>query len=437
MTTTLAIHGGKPVRTEPFPSWPVFGDEEERRLIGALRTGAWGKLAGDEVRQFEQQFAEYHQAKYAIAVVTGTVGLRLALIAAGIQAGDEVIVPPYTFLATASAVVEANATPVFADIELESFNLDPRAVEAAVTPRTRAIIPVHVAGLPCNMDALMEIAHSHDLTVIEDACHAHGAEYKGRRVGAIGRMGVFSFQSSKNLTSGEGGIVITNDDELAARLWSAHNCGRMPDRAWYEHFTIGGNYRLSEFQGAVLNAQWDRFEQQAETRERNSAYLAERLRQIPGIVPQERSADCTRHGYHLFALRLDGKRGWGSFVQSTQRAVSANDPRPRFPRREVFLEALQAEGIPCSAGYMVPLYRQPLFQNEAFGPYTGCRSTDAELDYRQTVCPNCETISSVQGVWLEHRLLLGTTHDMDDIVAAFEKVYENRNRLWSPFAPRK
>jgi len=416
MSEALAIHGGRPQRTEPFPTWPVFGEEEEQALIRVLRSGAWGKLDGAEVKQSEHRFAEYHQAKHAIAVVNGTAALRMALVAAEIQAGDEVIVTPYTFVATASAVIEANATPVFADIELETFNLDPRAVEAAITPRTRAIIPVHLAGLPCDMKTISEIAQRHDLTVIEDACHAHGAEYKGRRVGAIGHMGVFSFQSSKNLTSGEGGIVLTNDDELAARLRSIHNCGRMPGRAWYEHFTIGGNYRLSEFQGAVLNAQWDRFAQQAETRERNGKYLAEHLTRIPGIFPQSRSADCTRHGYHLFALRLD--------------------PNTIEVSREVFLEALQAEGIPCVPGYVVPLYRQPMFENQAFGPYTGCRGADPELDYRNTSCPNCETISSVQGVWLEQRLLLGTKHDMDDIVASFEKVYENRNRLMSPFAPR-
>ena len=249
MVEALAIHGGRPVRTKPFPAWPIFGEEEEQALIRALRSGKWGRTAGDEVAKFEEQYAQYHQAKQGIAVVNGTVALRISMLAAGIQAGDEVIVPPYTFLATASAVIEANATPVFADLELETFNIDPRAVEAAVTPRTRAIMPVHLAGLSVNMDAIMEIARRHDLVVIEDACHAHGAEYKGRRLGSIGHLGVFSFQSSKNLTSGEGGIILTNDDALAARCRTIHNCGRLAGGAWYEHHAIGGNYRLSEFQG--------------------------------------------------------------------------------------------------------------------------------------------------------------------------------------------
>ena len=409
MAETLAIHGGPPVRTEPFPSWPIFGEEEEQRLVATLRSGNWGKIQGDQVHEFEHRFAEYHQAKHGLGVVNGTVGLRIALIAAGIEAGDEVIVPPFTFVATASAVIEANATPVFVDVELETSNIDPRAIEAAITPRTRAIIPVHLGGLPCDMDAIMDIARRHDLTVIEDACHAHGASYKGRRVGSLGHMAVFSFQSSKNLNSGEGGIILTNNDDLAGRCWSIHNCGRMPGRAWYEHFTIGGNYRLGEFQGAVLGAQWDRFEEQAETRELNGKHLDERLSPLAGILPQVRTADCTRHGYHLFSFRVD--------------------PEVLGISREVFLEALKAEGIEGMAGYPLPLYREPVFENHAFGPYTGCRAANPQLDYRQTTCPNCELLSSTQGVWLEQRYMLATPQDMDDVVRAVEKIHENRDRL--------
>lgn len=409
MTDTLAIHGGPSVRTEPFPSWPVFGEQEERRLIAALRSGRWGKIDGDEVAQFEKLFAEYHQAKHGIGVVNGTTGLRVALLAMGIEAGDEVIVPPFTFVATASSVIEANATPVFADVQLDTFNIDPGEIEAAITSRTRAIIPVHLGGLPADMEAIMDIAQRHGLTVIEDCAHAHGAAYKGRRVGSIGHMGMFSFQASKNLSSGEGGIVLTSDDDLAARLWSIHNCGRRPGRAWYEHFILGGNHRLSEFQGAILHAQWERFEEQAERREENGKYLAKRLAMIPGIYPQARGADCTRHAYHVFPFRLD--------------------PAAFGVSREVFLEALAAEGIPAAAAYPVPLYRQPLFEKLLFGPFTGYRNARPELDYRQIHCPNCETISFTQGIWLEHRLLLGTQQDMDDIASAVEKIYENRDRL--------
>ena len=409
MSETLAIHGGKPVRTEPFPAWPIFGEEEERRLLAVLRSGTWGKIDGNVVTDFEKRFAEYHQAKHGIAVVNGTTGLRMALLAAGIEAGDEVIVPPFTFLATASTVVEVNATPVFADVQLETFNIDPAAIEAAITPRTRVIVPVHLGGLPCDMDAILGIAERHHLIVIEDCAHAHGAAYKGRRVGSFGAMAMFSFQASKNLNSGEGGIVITSDDQLAARLWSIHNCGRRPERAWYEHFLLGGNNRLSEFQGAILHAQWERFEEQAETREQNGTCLIERLADVPGIYPQARDAACTRHGYHLFSFRLD--------------------PAEFGVSREAFLEALAAEGVPAAAAYPVPLYRQPVFEKRLFGPYTGYRSARPDLDYRQTCCPNCETISLAQGIWLEHRLLLGTREDMDDVAGAIRKIQENRDRL--------
>jgi dTDP-4-amino-4,6-dideoxygalactose transaminase len=406
MAETLAIHGGPPVRERPFSQWPIFGDAERHALVRALDSGQWGKTTGNVTAEFEKRFAEYHEAQHGIAVVNGTAALRIALLAADIDAGDEVIVPPYTFIATASAVVEANATPVFVDLKKETFNIDPDAIEAAVTDRTRAIIPVHFAGLPADMDAIMAIAQRHNLIVIEDACHAHGASYKGRRVGAIGHVGVFSFQSTKNLTSGEGGILLTNDDRLAERCWSIHNCGRHVDRAWYEHFEIGGNYRLSEFQSAILNAQWERFPEQADTRERQGRRLAEQLARLPGVSPQERTADCTRHGYHLFMLRLD--------------------PQVIGVSRAAFLKALSAEGIPNSAGYPMPLYRQVMFEERRFGPYAGCPNGPPRYDYRETHCPNCEIICSAQGVWLEQQLMLGSSDDIDDIATAFEKVYANR-----------
>ena len=201
MSQPLAILGGQPLRTRAFTSWPIFGEPEEQRLLRTLRSGKWGKLHGPEVAEFEQRFAAMHGAKHGIGVVNGTVSLRIALMAAGIKAEDEVIVPPYTFLATATAVVEANAVPVFADIDLETFNLDPKAVEAAITPRTRVIMPVHMAGQAADMDAIMAIAKRHKLVVIEDAAHAHGALYRQSPAGSIGQMGSFSFQSSKNLTS--------------------------------------------------------------------------------------------------------------------------------------------------------------------------------------------------------------------------------------------
>src|SRR5438874_7799157 len=287
MSLKLALLGGTPGRTRPFTSWPIFGKPEEKRLLRTLRSGKWGRLHGTEVAEFETRFAAMHDCKHGIAVVNGTVSLRIALMAAGIRAEDEVIVPPYTFFSTASAVIEANAIPVFADIDLETFNLDPKAVEGAITPRTRAIIPVHFAGQPADMRALMAIAKRRKLIVIEDAAHAHGASYRDRPAGSLGHMASFSFQSSKNMTSGEGGIITTNDDALAESCRSIQNCGRIPTGVWYEHHVISGNYRLGEFQGAVLSGQLDRLETQTRTRDRNGRYLAARLAVVPGLLPHK------------------------------------------------------------------------------------------------------------------------------------------------------
>ena len=407
MPQKLALLGGNPVRTRPFTAWPIFGKTEEKRLIKTLRSGKWGRLQGNEVSEFEQKFASIHGCKQGIAVVNGTISLRISLVAAGIKADDEVIVPTYTFLSTASAVVEANAIPVFVDIDLDTFNLDPKAVEAAITPRTKAIIPVHFAGQPAEMEQIMAIAAKHKLTVIEDAAHAHGASYKNRPAGSIGHLGSFSFQSSKNLTSGEGGIIISNDDALAEACRSIHNCGRVPHGLWYEHHVISGNNRLGEFQGAILNCQLDRMESQTKTRDRNGQYLAKRLTKLPGILPQKRTADCTRHSYHLFMMRLD----------------SAAFGAPR----ESVIKALKAEGIPCSGGYAISLHRQPLFQNKAFGPYLP--KSSAKLRYDKVECPNSDLICREQGIWIEQSVFLGPRKDMDDIANAFEKVYENRGAL--------
>ena len=402
----LALLGGKAVRTRPFGSWPVFDDAEATRLLRTLHSGHWGRLDGTEVAEFESRFADLHGCRHGIAVVNGTVALRTALLAAGIRAEDEVIVPPYTFISTASAVIEANAIPVFADVDLHTFNLDAQAVRAAITPRTRAIIPVHFGGQPADMDAITAVAREAGAIVLEDAAHAHGASYRQHSAGSLGDIASFSFQSSKNLTSGEGGIVTTNDDALAAACRSIHNCGRAANGPWYEHHVIAGNYRLGEFQGAVLNCQLDRLVEQTDTREANGQYLASHLRQLAGVHPQLRPVECTRHSYHLFLLRLEADH-FGA-------------------PRDAVLRALEAEGIPCSGGYRCSLPQQPLFRNKAFGPFLA--NAAPGLDYRNAACPNSDSICE-QAIWLDHRLLLGTREDVEDIVRAFEKIYEQRRAL--------
>jgi dTDP-4-amino-4,6-dideoxygalactose transaminase len=304
--------------------------------------------------------------------------------------------------------------PVFADVDLDSFNLAPESLEAAITERTRAVIPVHFGGQPADMAAIMRLARKRNLLVIEDAAHAHGARYRDRPAGSLGHLASFSFQSSKNLTCGEGGIITTNDDRLAERCRSLHNCGRVPGGVWYEHHVISGNYRLGEFQGAVLNAQLDRLDAQTNTRDRNGRYLASRLAALPGLQPQKRPAACTRHSYHLFMLRLDG-------------------PAFGAPRAAV-IEALRAEGIPCSAGYGFSLPQQPMFRAKAFGPYL--QEAGARLDYSRANVPNSDLICREQGVWFEQSLLLGRRLDIEDIARAFEKIHGQRAALSAWFRQR-
>jgi len=317
-------------------------------------------------------------------------------------------VPPYTFLATATSVVESNGTPIFADIDPDTYCLDPAKVEDAITERTRGIIPVHLAGQAADMDAIMKLARRRGLFVIEDAAHAHGAQYKGRKVGAIGDLGCFSFQISKNLTAGEGGIILTDNGELEARCRSIHNCGRSVKGAWYNHEILGSNYRMTEFQSALLMSQMTRLEEQTVRRNENGLYLNEQLAEIPGIRPLQRNRGETRHSYHLYIFRYDSEVFGAS--------------------RDTFLSALNAEGIPSFSGYGPPLYKQPVFVNKAFGSFDGWRKSRADLDYATQKCPVCET-ACMEACWIAHNVLLGTKKDMDDIVAAVGKIYDNRDEL--------
>jgi dTDP-4-amino-4,6-dideoxygalactose transaminase len=410
LTKTLALHGGKPTRTKPFPQWPIFDKNDEQAIVDVLRSGNWGRHLGSRTDAFESTFAAYQGARFGVAVMNGSVALRIALLAAGIQEGDEVIVPAYTFIATASAVIEVNATPVFCDIEPDTYCLSPAHLEQAITPRTKAIIPVHFGGQSAQMDAIMQMAAKHNLVVIEDAAHAHGAAYKGKRLGSIGDFGCFSFQASKNLTAGEGGIILTSEERYERLCRALHTCGRYPDREWYEHFLPGGNYRMTEFQAALLTSQLSRLEKQTERRNRNGLYLNEKLSEIPGIQPLKRGSGETRHAYHLYIFRY-------------RAADFAGLPRERF------LAALEAEGIPNSAGYGMPLYRQQLFLKRNFGPYTGYRSTKPNLDYRAVSCPISERACYEEACWLLQYVLLGTQEDMDDIVGAIEKIHQHRGEL--------
>lgn len=432
----LALLGGSPIRQKPFPSWPVWDQSEENALLSVLRSGKWWRFSygvglelkepetGDrsKVVEFQEAFAQHHQAKFGLACANGTAALEVLLKALGIGPGDEVIVPAYTYVATASAVLQVNAVPVFVDIEAETYNIDPRCVEAAITARTRAIIPVHFAGQPADMDALIQIARRHKIFMVEDAAHAPGSEWKGQKVGALSEGGAFSFQASKNMTAGEGGLIATNDHRVASLCDSYLWAGREAGRPWYEHYRLGWNYRITEFQAAILLQQLQRLEEQNSRRMENASRLFHRLSQVAGIATLRVDPRVTRHAHHICLFRYSQESFGGV-------------PRPAF------LRALAAEGIPSMGGYSHPLYRNPMFVNKDFyargcpltcgGPY----NQDVDFAKYAVLCPVAERACAREAVWLEHRLLLGTPEDVDDIANAVEKIREHATELIANVQP--
>jgi dTDP-4-amino-4,6-dideoxygalactose transaminase len=391
--STLALFGGAPVRRTPFARWPVFDDAERTAVLDVLESGAWGGYS-PRVSDFEQAFAEYHGARFGISACNGTVTLEMALLAAGIQPGDEVIVPPITFIATATAVLRVGAVPVYVDIDPASYNLDARRLSQAITPATRAIIPVHFGGHPAEMDAILEIAGKQGLVVIEDAAHAHGARWQGRPVGALGDFGSFSFQQSKNMTAGEGGILVTNDESLAAKARAVSNQGRRQGGAWYEHVTLGTNYRLTGWQAAVLLAQLARLPQQMKQRAQNAAFLSKALAQIGIVLPPVIDNRVTAHSFYLYVLRLN------------------TSEFPNIPA-EIFTKALSAEGIPGAS-----TYPQPIYANKVFDQFA----------YRKLACPEAERFCR-ECFWISHEILLAEEEDLADFLRAVEKICDSASAL--------
>ncbi len=398
----LALLGGSPVKEKPFPRWPVFGPEEERALLEVLRSGKWGAVDGHRVKEFEKRFAAFQEAEYGVCVVNGTVALEVALRAAGVEPGDEVIVPAYTFIATATSCLAVGARPVFADVDPETMQIDPNDALSKVTEKTRAIIPVHLGGHPVDMDAIGRLAQKQGLFVMEDAAQAHGAVWRERRVGAIGHLGAFSFQSSKNMTAGEGGIVLTNDEQLADAAWSIHNVGRVRQGQWYQHERIGWNLRMTEFQAAVLLCQLERMEELIRLREANAAALSRLLEQLPGVRPLGRDPRVKTHAWHLYLFRYDREAFAG---------LSKQD----------FVRALQAEGIPVSPGY-VPLNRNRAIRQEL------AQRFGVEGDGIPP-CPVAERASDEEVLWFPQRILLGSPRDLAAVAEAIDKVQRHASDL--------
>jgi dTDP-4-amino-4,6-dideoxygalactose transaminase len=403
----LALDGGTPVRTKAFPVWPIWSERDEAAVLEVLRSGKWGSHASTgKVVEFCEKFAAFQDAKYGVAVTNGTVALEVALRAVGVEPLDEVILPPYTFVASATAILAIGAIPVFCDVLPDTYLIDAADAERKITPRTKAILPVHIAGQPADMDAVLDVARRHNLRVVEDSAQAHGASWRGTKVGAIGDMGTFSFQASKNLNSGEGGIVLSNNQELAELAWSGANVGRVRAGGWYQHENMGWNLRLTEFQGALLLSQFEKVPAEFEKREKSARYLDRELGEIPGLTPQARDERVTGHAHHLYVFSYDKTYFGGR-------------------ERKWFLDAMAAEGIPCSAGYHTPLYRMNAVINErrkwAKIAQAAGRDVTCPASPDEEALPVAEA-AAAEGVWLGQTLLLGDESDMADVVAAARKV---------------
>ncbi len=370
-----------------YPLWPQWGEKEERNLIAALDAGQWGTL-GDYVLAFSKRFADYIGVKHAIAMNTGTQALELMLRGAGIGRGDEVIVPPYTFAATISAVAYVGAVPVFADIDLNTGCISADKVGSHITERTKAILCVHFAGRPCDMDALKHVAKEHNIYLLEDAAHAHGSEWQGKRCGSLGDAAAFSFQSSKALTSGEGGMITTNNEEIFARSWQYHNSGRSLEST---AILIGGtvlmgtNGRMAEWEAAILDAQLDRLEEQSSLRCANAKYLSEKLREIPSVILPMMDERTTVWNGYLYTFRWEDEK----------------------KNRDALMHSLREANIPCSEGY--PLVSNMEFlRDSTFEKSTGRRFSS------KTMLSSAEKMSKTS-VWIPGNVLLADKDAMNKI----------------------
>ncbi len=403
----LAILGGEPVRTDPYPPWPEYDERDIAAVSKVIRSRRWGGFPypGPQTEQFLRRFAEMQGGGYPVLMANGTVTLEVAVRAAGIGWGDEVIVPACTFQATAAGPMAAGAIPVIVDIDPNTYTISPKAIEDAITPRTKAIIPVHLGAQMADMDAIMDIARRHHLVVIEDAAHAHGARWRDQGAGTIGDFGSFSLQSSKILTAGEGGVLLCKTPELAYKVASIIDCGRPhdPDHAM---FTMGTNYRLSELHAALANVALDRFADQVRQREEMADYMDHLLAEVPGVRVLKRDPRHTRRSFYRY--------------------IFAIDPEEFLVTRDAVVAALIKEGIPAEDGYP-PMHRYNLFQPQrsklpvpsAFPEY---------FDFEHMHFPGAEQCQR-EAVWLNENVFRDGPRGVEDVVTALRKILDNRNAL--------
>jgi dTDP-4-amino-4,6-dideoxygalactose transaminase len=404
----LALFGGLKTKSKPFPPWPEYDEQEIHVLQEVLQSRNWWRTPGTKTLEFEQAFAAYHEAKHGIAVTNGTHALEVVLSALNVGPGDEVIIPDFTFVATASAVLFAGALPVMVDVQPDTYCVDPDAIEGAITPRTKAIIAVHMGGHPANIDRLTEIATSNGLPLVEDSAHAHGSEWRDHKVGTAGIAATFSFQASKLMTAGEGGIIITNDGAFERLARSTHDCGRMPEAWFYSHFVYGSNYRLSEWQGAILGVQLTRLDKQTTRRHKNARLLDILLGDIEGITPQHLDERCTRNGHYAYIFHYNKAHFGGA---STKR----------------FIEALNAEGIPTQDSYP-PVHALDLFQSGTYRRRLCPEQAAQDHAFLRQSFPN-SSIGAWETVWIPQYALLGDEEDMHQIAFAIKKLQQSASEL--------
>jgi dTDP-4-amino-4,6-dideoxygalactose transaminase len=397
--------GGSPVRTAPFPDWPVIDAREDEALLDVLHGRKWYRGSGQTVNRFEKAYAELTGARHCVATANGTSALFTSLAGLDVGPGDEVILPPYTFVATLNVIFLQYALPVFVDSDIETCQIDARKIEGAVTDRTTALLPVHLGGNPADLDTIMEVSRRREIPVVEDACQAVMGEWRGRKLGTVGATGCFSFQASKNLNSGEGGAILTDDDALADRCYAFHNHSRPRRRGGFDYGSSrAANLRLTEFQAGLLLAQMTRLEEQSKTRDENAAHLTAQLSEIPGIRPARKYEGCTRNGYHIYMLRYEAEKFAG------------------LPRA-AFIKALRAEGVPCSGGYR-PLNREALIQATLrTRAYRRIYPPEVLAAWEErNRCPVNDRLCQ-EAVWFGQTMLLGPQSDMDDIATAIRKIH--------------
>jgi 3-amino-5-hydroxybenzoate synthase len=410
----LAISGGSKVRTTPFPAWPYYDETERQAVNRVLDSRNWWANQGTEVKEFEKEWSKYTNAKASFAVTNGTHTLEVIFLALGIGDGDEVIVADWSFLATISTILTVNAIPKIVDVDRLTGTIDIKQAESAITRKTKAIVCVHVAGSMSDMDGLLALGKKHGIAIIEDSAHAHGSRWNGQHAGTIGDAGSFSFQSSKLMTAGEGGVITTKREDLIPMFKSYINCGRGEGIWYYRHLRLGGNYRLSEWQGAVLRAQLARFETQQKNRAANANYLNEEIAKIPGFKPQGRYKGCTDQGNYCYVVEVESQKLSGA-------------------SRDQIRHALLAEGMSLTTAYP-PLHRLEMFKDRAsLGPRL--RGKVTKIRYNKQKFPVTDHLAE-NTLWFNTNVLMGDRSDATSVLEAIGKIADNAQAVAKLDAPQ-